>query len=345
MATKKCPFCAEKIQKKAIKCKHCGEMLDQQTTTSPLPSPEPSSVEAPPPMPWHQKDWVTLLLLFLFFPLGVILMWKNEIYSFKFRVIVSVCFGLFLIAGAISDYQESVAQQQAAEQRQLEAEQRIEELRRAMPENYAQGMKLLKEKDYEGALAAFKNVAKVDANYENLPDLVKEANEALEAQKATEQEALEAQRAALEAEKAAERQAATNIPASSTVTSTLENSLKSQGVDVSSIQLADGRAKGGERILIIAYINRSGSENQLMVELTTVLAAGNAANTGLNAQIDSVIAVVGDSSDNMRATVAVNVQDTEIFFKTEDATAYVESWTVSLYDSSFMPAVAAGMGW
>ena len=82
-----------------------------------------------------------------------------------------------------------------------------------------------------------------------------------------------------------------------------------------------------------------------MVELVTVLAVGNAANTNLNAQIDSVIAVVGDSSDNMRATVAVNVQDTETFFKTEDATAYVESWTVSLYDSSFMPAVAAGMGW
>ena len=120
--------------------------------------------------------------------LGVFLYKKTHQKGRGVTVVIFAGFALLFSGLEIKrDYDVAAAAQQAAEQSRLEAEQRMEELRQALPDNYAKGVRLLKEKDYEGALAAFTDVHQVDPNYKDVPALVKQVNEGLEAQKTAQQ--------------------------------------------------------------------------------------------------------------------------------------------------------------
>lgn len=62
---KKCPFCAEEIQDEAIKCKHCGEFLDEAIRSS----------SGEKEIQWYFRKPFIVLAVFCVGPLALPLIW------------------------------------------------------------------------------------------------------------------------------------------------------------------------------------------------------------------------------------------------------------------------------
>jgi hypothetical protein len=131
----------------------------------------------------------------------------------------------------------------------------------------------------------------------------------------------------------------------STIEAKTKEILRSMGINVDSVRIADGRAKGGERALIVTYKqNDKGGEGNA-AEIVQVLEAGYGANKHMNADLNSVVAVVGDRNGTALGVVGVKVADAQWFMKTKDSLGYLKRWSVKRLSPKFLPTVSQRMGW
>ena len=74
---KKCPFCAEEIQEEAIKCRFCGEFLDEADR------PKPNSK-------WYYSTATIVIGLMVVGPLAFPLVCTNPKYKLITKVIITI---------------------------------------------------------------------------------------------------------------------------------------------------------------------------------------------------------------------------------------------------------------
>ena len=102
---KNCDHCGAQVPEGSSFCTSCGTNFSQVAMPPPVP---------PPQTKWYFKTWFIIVMLVVFFPVGLILMWLGGRFNKIVRIGVTTVFALLIIAVAMSDNKTDVSTKSGA---------------------------------------------------------------------------------------------------------------------------------------------------------------------------------------------------------------------------------------